>query len=195
MYRVSAEVRDDRERRNQSELTLWVAGGKQPPKRDISQRERGPDSGQERVSGRRYGSDPGAVAVLPGGRRDDGCAQRDDQDRTLQDGGPSTTLSIPIQVLPAEHRVEVNLAGSAERPDDKGVVDPKLPRRPAFAKGEINLPIPPLERKLAVQATPKDKAMEPGKETTVAVDVKDASGRPVGTARRRWSSSTNQYWR
>ena len=29
MYRLTAQVRDDRERLNESELTLWVAGGKQ----------------------------------------------------------------------------------------------------------------------------------------------------------------------
>ncbi len=37
MYRVTARVYDDRERPNESELTLWVAGGKNPPQRDVSQ--------------------------------------------------------------------------------------------------------------------------------------------------------------
>jgi uncharacterized protein YfaS (alpha-2-macroglobulin family) len=183
MYRVSAEVRDDRERRNQSELTLWVAGGKQPPKRDISEESvdlipdkkeyRAGDTAQILVQSPFYPAD----GVMTIGRS--GIIKTEH----FRMDGPSTTLSVPIQAAYLPNvRVEVNLAGSAERPDDKGVVDPKLPRRPAFAKGEINLPIPPLERKLAVQATPKDKAMEPGKETTVAVDVKDASGRPVGNS-------------
>ena len=30
-YRVAATIRDDRGRANESELTLWVAGGKRPP--------------------------------------------------------------------------------------------------------------------------------------------------------------------
>ena len=34
-YRVKATIRDDRERKNESELTLWVAGGKEPPARDV----------------------------------------------------------------------------------------------------------------------------------------------------------------
>ncbi|MGH9903589.1 MAG: hypothetical protein ACRD68_17420, partial [Pyrinomonadaceae bacterium] len=37
MYRVTARVIDDRERPNESELTLWVAGGKTPPKRNVEQ--------------------------------------------------------------------------------------------------------------------------------------------------------------
>jgi hypothetical protein len=39
MYRLTAQVRDDRERLNESELSLWVAGGKLPPKREVEQRE------------------------------------------------------------------------------------------------------------------------------------------------------------
>ncbi len=39
MYRLTARVRDDRERLNESELSLWVAGGKLPPKREVEQEE------------------------------------------------------------------------------------------------------------------------------------------------------------
>ena len=39
MYRVTASIIDDRERRNESELTLWVAGGKVIPKRDVEQED------------------------------------------------------------------------------------------------------------------------------------------------------------
>ncbi len=38
-YRVTATIQDDRERKNESELTLWVAGGKVVPKRDVEQEE------------------------------------------------------------------------------------------------------------------------------------------------------------
>lgn len=37
MYRLTAQVRDDRERLNESELSLWVAGGKLPPRREVTQ--------------------------------------------------------------------------------------------------------------------------------------------------------------
>ena len=39
VYRVTATIYDDRERRNQSELTLWVAGGKVVPRRNVEQEE------------------------------------------------------------------------------------------------------------------------------------------------------------
>ena len=51
--------------------------------------------------------------------------------------------------------------------------------RPAFAEGELNLPIPPLDRKLAITATPDKVTLEPGEETNVSIDVKDAAGQSV----------------
>src|SRR5256714_9887038 len=79
---------------------------------------------------------------------------------------------------PTQH-AQVDLGGAAARANDKGETDEKLPKRPAFATGEINLSVPPLARILQVTATPRDKALEPGGETTVNVEVKDAAGRPV----------------
>src|SRR2546423_10115578 len=79
---------------------------------------------------------------------------------------------------PTQH-AQVDLGGAAARANDKGETDEKLPKRPAFATGEINLSVPPLARILQVTATPRDKALEPGGETTVNVEVRDAAGRPV----------------
>src|SRR5262249_447703 len=59
---------------------------------------------------------------------------------------------------------------------------PKLPKRPAFASGTINLSIPPATRKLTIAATPRDKELEPGGETTVDVELRDASGKPARNA-------------
>src|SRR5207244_4836174 len=36
-YRVTAAIRDDRGRANETELTLWVAGGKRPPNRGVEE--------------------------------------------------------------------------------------------------------------------------------------------------------------
>src|SRR5207247_1965718 len=38
-YKVRALIEDDKHRKNHSELTLWVAGGKQPPARDVKQEQ------------------------------------------------------------------------------------------------------------------------------------------------------------
>ncbi|MFL6257179.1 MAG: alpha-2-macroglobulin family protein, partial [Pyrinomonadaceae bacterium] len=179
-YRVTARVYDDRERPNESELTLWVAGGKTPPRRDVSQEtvELIPDRKEYRAG------DVAEILVQSPFTPAEGILtlRRSGLVRTerFQMDGPSHTLRVPIEegFTPNIH-VQVDLVGAAARADDKGQADEKLPKRPAFASGSISLSVPPLARKLLVTATPRDKALEPGGETIVAVEVKDAAGRPV----------------
>src|SRR5262245_57088584 len=182
-YRITARIYDDKERPNETELTLWVAGGKQPPQRDLA---------QEKVelipSGKEYkAGDTAEILVQSPFFPAEGVV-------TLRRSGlvtserftmnsASHTLKIPIkeEYLLNIH-VQVDLVGASSRPDDEGKPDPKLPKRPAFASGTINLPIPPATRKLAVAATPRDKELEPGGETTVDVELRDASGKPAQNA-------------
>jgi uncharacterized protein YfaS (alpha-2-macroglobulin family) len=179
-YRVTASIMDDRERRNESELTLWVAGGKLPPTRNIQ---------QERVEliPDRQEYNPGDVAQIliqspffPAEGvmtlRRSGIVKT--ERFTMETA--SHTLKIPIEesYLPNIY-VEVDLNGATARTDNKGEVLDKLPKRPAFASGLLNLTIPAVSRGLKVTATPLDKTLEPGGETTVSVDVKDVSGQPV----------------
>jgi alpha-2-macroglobulin len=180
VYRVTARVTDDNERPNESELTLWVAGGKQPPQRGVEKQkiELIPDRKDYRAG------DSAEILVQAPFVPAEGLLtlRRSGLVRTerFRMDGPSHTLKIPVEeaYTPNLH-VQVDLVGAAARADDKGETDESLPKRPAFASGEINLSVPPLARKLQVSATPKDKALEPGGETTVAVEVKDASGRAV----------------
>ncbi len=182
-YRVTARIIDDRERPNESELTLWVAGGKQPPQRDLA---------QEKVE-----LIPGAKEYQPG-QTAEVLVQSPffpaEGVMTLRRSGlvtserftmnsASHTLKIPIkeEFLPNLH-VQVDLVGSSPRTDDEGKPDPKLPKRPAFASGTINLSIPATTRKLMVATTPRDKELEPGGETTVDVELRDAAGQPVLSA-------------
>jgi uncharacterized protein YfaS (alpha-2-macroglobulin family) len=180
MYRVTATIMDDRERPNESELTLWVAGGKRPPQRDVAQekaemipdrKEYQPgDTAEILVQSPFYPAE--GVMTL----RRSGIVT---SERFKMDS-PSYTLKIPIKegYLP-NINVQVDLVGAATRTDDAGQPDEKLPKRPAFAQGELNLPIPPLTRKLNVQATPRDQKLEPGAETLVNVSVQDAAGQAV----------------
>ncbi len=179
-YRVSARIQDDRERPNESALTLWVAGGKQPPKRDVEQEtvEMIPDKKEYKA-----GETAEILIQAPFSPAEGVLTLRRSgilKTERFQMDGPSHTLRIPIEeaYTPNLH-VQVDLTGMAARTDDKGQVDEKLPKRPAFAKGELNLQIPPVERKLLVSASPRDGALEPGAETVVNVEVKDAAGRPV----------------
>lgn len=180
MYRVTALIQDDRERPNQSALTLWVAGGKTPPKRDVEQEAidmipdrkeyKAGDTAEILVQSPFYPAE--GVLTL----RRSGILKSE----RFQMDGPSFTLRVPIEEAHTPNlHVQVDLTGAAARTDDKGQVNDKLPKRPAFAKGELNLLIPPISRKLAVTATPRDTALEPGTETVVNVEVKDAMGRAV----------------
>jgi uncharacterized protein YfaS (alpha-2-macroglobulin family) len=180
VYRVTATVLDDRERPNESELTLWVAGGKQPPRRDVSQEtvELIPDRKEYRAG------DTAEVLLQSPFFPAEGVLtlRRSGLLRTehFHLDGPSHTLRIPVEegFTPNVH-MQVDLVGAATRMSDAGEADEKLPKRPAFAKGTLNLPVPPLARKLQVTATPRDRALEPGGETTVGVEVRDAAGRAV----------------
>ncbi|HZF37574.1 MAG TPA: MG2 domain-containing protein, partial [Blastocatellia bacterium] len=182
-YRVTARIYDDRERPNETELTLWVAGGKQPPQRDLA---------QEKVelipSGKDYkvGDTAEILVQSPFFPAEGVLTLRRSglvtSERFTMDSA-SHTLKIPIkeEYLPNIH-VQVDLVGASSRPDNEGKPDPKLPKRPAFASGTINLSIPPATRKLTIAATPRDKEIEPGGETTVDVELRDAAGQPAQDA-------------
>ena len=102
---------------------------------------------------------------------------------------PSIVLRIPIEegYVPNVF-VQVDLVGAAERTGDaaaaagagaEGQSKTDLPKRPAYARGELNLAVPPLARTLAVEAKPQAEKLEPGGSTALDVLVKDAKGNPV----------------
>ncbi|MBI3653564.1 MAG: Ig-like domain-containing protein [Acidobacteria bacterium] len=179
-YQITATIYDDRERRNESELTLWVAGGKVLPKRDVEQEEVQLIPNQKEYK-------PGDTAEI--------LVQAPffpaEAVLTLQRSGiisterftmntASHTLKIPIKdAYTPNLNVQVDVVGAAVRTDDAGKPKETLPKRPAYGVGSLNLTIPPLSRKLTVKATPKDKATEPGKETSIAIEVKDDKGNAV----------------
>lgn len=179
-YQVTVSVYDDLERKNESELTLWVAGGKVIPKREVEMEEvtlipnqkeyKAGETAEILIQAPFFPAE--AVMTL----RRSGIVSTE---RFTMDSA-SHTLRIPIQdgYTPNIH-VQVDLVGAAVRTDDAGTVNERLPKRPAYGAGEINLSIPPLSRQLAVKATPKDKATEPGAETSIDLEVKDANGNAV----------------
>ncbi|MFL6212574.1 MAG: alpha-2-macroglobulin family protein [Blastocatellia bacterium] len=179
-YRVTATVMDDRERRNESELTLWVAGGKVVPKRDVEQedaqlipdrKEYQPGDTAEILVQAPFTPAEGVMTL-----RRSGIVTTE---RFKMDAA-STTLKVPIKDgYTPNVIVQVDLVGASARTDEEGKANDKLPKRPAFAKGSLNLSVPPITRKLAVEAVPRNKALEPGGETTVDVMVKDSAGRAV----------------
>jgi uncharacterized protein YfaS (alpha-2-macroglobulin family) len=182
-YTITATVMDDRERFNMSEMTVWVPGGKMPPKRNVEQEEV-----QIIPSKKEYA--PGEVAELliispftPAEGvltlRRDGLVKT--ERFSMKDS--SMTLKIPLdeKYLPNIY-AQVDLVGTAARTNDKGEVDAKLASRPAFASGNINLSISTAARKLTVSAEPRDKTLVPGGETKVDILVNDNRGEPVANS-------------
>jgi len=146
---ITATVMDDKERFNQSQLTVWVPGGKQPPKRNVEQE-------QVQIIPSKKDYQPGDVAELliiapftPAEGvltlRRDGIVKT--ERFTMRDS--SITLKVPIdeKYLP-NINAQVDLVGAAARTDDKGEVDLKLVARPAFASGNLNLAISTASRHL-----------------------------------------------
>lgn len=182
-YTITATVMDDRERFNESEFTVWVPGGKQPPKRNVEQEE-------VQIIPSKKDFAPGDVAELlviapfvPAEGvltlRRDGIVKT--ERFSMKDS--SITLKVPLdeRYLP-NINAQIDLVGSAARQNDKGEVDPKLSNRPAFATGAIDLAISTASRKLTVSAEAKEKTLVPGGETKVDVEVKDSRGEPVANS-------------
>ena len=155
-WRITARVADDRERPNQSQIRIWVAGGKIPPARQVEQEKVTlVPAKQEYRAG-----ETAEVLVLSPFAPAEGLL-------TLRRSGlvrherftmatASHTLRVPIEeaFTPNVH-VQVDLVGQAPRLRDDGMPDPKLAPRPAFASGTVDLSVPPFARTLALAGTPR----------------------------------------
>jgi hypothetical protein len=96
----------------------------------------------------------------------------------IEDG--TITLNVPIEEKHIPNlNIQVDLTGSAPRSGDQGQALTGVPPRPAYASGQLNLRIPPLQCSLSLQVTPAQKELEPGGETTLDLILKDAGGQPV----------------
>jgi len=182
-YKVVATIVDAKGRPNQTTLTFWVSGGDQPPAREVAQ-ERvnlipdkkeyvGGETAELMVQAPFY---PAEALVT---WRRSGIVKMERFALT----SASATIKVPVtDAMVPNMYVQVDLVGMAPRLDDKGDPDPKLPKRPAYASGTIDLPVPPKQRTLKVAVVPSAKKVAPGESLTLALDVRDAAGRPVANA-------------
>ncbi|MBL9020101.1 MAG: Ig-like domain-containing protein [Myxococcales bacterium] len=182
-YKVTATIKDKEGRPNTTSLTFWVTGGDQPPQREVTQetvqlipdkKEYTPGNTAELLVQAPFSPAEGVVTW-----RRSGIVKSERITLT----GPTTVLKVPVDdaMTPNLH-VQVDLVGAAARIDDKGNPDPALPKRPAYAVGQINLPVPPKHRTLNVVVLPAAPKLAPGESTKIAVEVRDAKGAPVGDA-------------
>jgi uncharacterized protein YfaS (alpha-2-macroglobulin family) len=182
-YQVTATIVDDKGRLNQSSLTFWVSGGDTPKSRDVEQervqlipdkKDYTPGNTAELLIQAPFYPAEGIVSW-----RRSGMIKTERITLT----GPTKVITVPItDAMTPNLHVQVDLVGASARLDDKGVPDPKLPKRPAYAVGAINLPIPPRQRTLAVTVSPAVPKLGPGEATKLSVTVKDAAGRGVPDA-------------
>ncbi|MCA9671500.1 MAG: hypothetical protein KC503_38145 [Myxococcales bacterium] len=182
-YLLTALVSDKKGRKNRTQMTRWVAGGKAKPARNVSLE-------QVRLITDKKKYKPGDTAqILVLAPFADGSGLMTirragiAESRPFKLSGTSTTLSIKLgeQHMPALS-VQVDIVGKSARVGADGKANDKLPPRPAFARGSTSLSIPPLSRKLAIEVTPAKKKLGPGEEVSISVLVKDAAGRPVKDA-------------
>ncbi|MEA3351831.1 MAG: alpha-2-macroglobulin family protein, partial [Chloroflexota bacterium] len=182
-YRITATIHDESGRKNQSQFTRWVSGGKQVPEREVEQEtvtlipdkeNYQPDDIAEILVQSPFSPAQGLLTVSRSGIL---YTER----FVIEDG--STTLQVPIKekYIPNLH-VQVDVVGSAPRTDDNGEALDAAPPRPAYASGQLNLQIPPLERTLALELSPEETKLEPGGETTLDVLLTNADGQPVADA-------------
>jgi uncharacterized protein YfaS (alpha-2-macroglobulin family) len=191
-YEMTALIVDAKGRPNQTTLTFWVSGGDQPPAREVKQEVvnlipdkkeyKGGDVAELLVQAPFFP----AEAVVSWRRS--GIVKTERITLTTA----TTTLKVPItDAMVPNMFVQVDLVGAAARTDDKGDLDPgrgasaavaRLPKRPAYAVGTINLPVPPKQRTLAVTVAPNAPKLAPGESAKLAIEVKDAMGRPVPNA-------------
>lgn len=179
-FEITASVSDGKGRLNESELNVWVAGGNREPQRDVSQesaelipnkKEYAPNETAEILVNAPFFPAEGVLTL-----------QRNGIVKTerFSMNSASTVLQIPIteQYLPNLH-IQVDLNGTAERIWYEDARDAKLPKRPAFASGELELNISTASRKLQVSAEPLEKNLEPGDQTKIKLKVKDFQGNAV----------------
>jgi uncharacterized protein YfaS (alpha-2-macroglobulin family) len=176
-YRITAVVTDTQGRRNQTEVRRWVAGGKMPPRREVEQ------EAVTLIPSRKdfRAGDTAEILVLSPFSPAEGVLtlRRSGIFRTERFSmtGASHTLRLKLEEAwtPNVH-IQIDLVGASARTSD-GAPAAKLPPRPAFAKGELNLELPPVARTLGVKVAAQQAALEPGGRTTIDVDVTDAAGK------------------
>ncbi len=182
-YETVATILDSKGRANTTTITFWVTGGDRLPSRDVKREEAQiiPDKKeyQQGDVAELLIMSPFAPAEALVTWRRSGIVKT--ERLTLQ--GSTAVVKVPItDAMVPNLYVHVDLVGEAPRLNDKGDADPALPKRVAYAGGEINLPIPPKRRTLTVTATPNATKFSPGETAKISVDVKDVDGRPVADA-------------
>lgn len=183
-YQITARVRDESGRFNQSRLTRWVSGGSIRPSRKVEHEQvtlipdkesYQPGDVAEILVQSPFGAAEGLLTVTREGILS--------TERFKIDASGATILRIPIAEAHIPNlNIQIDLNGSAARVDDNGDPLEGVPARPAYALGSLTLNIPPLARTLTLDIAPQESKLEPGGQTSLTLLLKDADGKPVADA-------------
>lgn len=179
-YRLTATIEDEEGRLNQSTLSLWVAGGKVPTSQKVEQEQitlipdrksYKPGETAEILMQAPFADAEGVMTL-----RRNGLLMKE----RFKVDGTSHTFKVKLEEYhtPNVH-FQVDLVGATQRTGADGKPLKTKIQRPAYATGHLNLPVPPETRKLTVEVKPRVKALQPGGETEIEVELKDAAGQAV----------------
>ena len=182
-YTITATVLDEKERPNESELTVWVAGGNREESDEMEEDDveliptkkvYSPNETAEILVNAPFFPAEGILTLERNGIIK---TERFTMEKS------SHILQIPIEenYLPNLH-VGVTLLGEKNRIAFGDERDAKLPKRPAYALGSLELSVSTASRKLNVTAEPLDKVLTPGGKTKVNVAITDNSGNAVANS-------------
>ena len=182
-YRVTAIVKDDHGRANQTATQIYVMGADLPKEKSLGgdrvtvvpdKKEYKPGELAEVLVIAPFVPAEGLLTV-----RRQGIVHV--ERFTMTTSSQALKLKLDDTLVP-NAEVRVDLVGSAVRDDASGTPDPKLAKRPAFASSAAGVKILPSARTLGVTAAAKKVAVEPGGSTQIDVDVKSPDGRGVAGA-------------
>lgn len=177
-YSITARVRDDFERPNESEILIWVAGGELPRTSGLSaddveiipvRKEFAPGDMAEILVLSPYVNADGVLTL----RRNGSVIAT--QHFKVTDS--TATLRFPIGEESIPNIVAgVTINGFVDENTNEN--SPGL-RRPAYARGSAEINISKAPRRLEVMAEAKEKTLMPGGSTTIDISVRDMEGKPV----------------
>ena len=180
VYTITATVTDAQGRSNETRMDRWVSGGQLPPARKVEQEKVTliPDKESYQPGDTAHILVQSPFSPAEGVMTVSRSGILYTEHFSISDS--SVTLDVPVQdkYIP-NLDIQVDVVGAAKRSDDQGQPLTDAPERPAFATGTLNIKIPPTQRTLTLKVTPQQAELEPGKETSVDVVLKDASGKPV----------------
>jgi uncharacterized protein YfaS (alpha-2-macroglobulin family) len=183
-YFVTAEIKDEKGRANSTKMTLWVAGGKLPPSREVQQGQITmiPDKKEYKAG------DVAEILVQAPFTPAEGILsiRRSGILKTERFTIPANGTYIAKVKIEEEHvpnvYVQVDVVGGEIRTNEKGEALTKLAPKPAYATGQLNLLVPPKDRTLAVKVTPQKAELPPGASNPLTIKITDSKGRPVANS-------------